>query len=86
MNFKEEFLSRTLSSLNWSTAREDYNSCTLILHPAVVIPKILEVMAPDLPVDQYKSDKHKIRIEKRRMVGNLLTRTREDLFAGEFDG
>jgi len=70
MNFKEEFLSRTLSSLNWSTARENYNS----------------PMAPDLPEGQYKSDKHKIRIEKRKMVGNLLTRTREELFAGEYDG
>jgi tRNA (adenine-N(1)-)-methyltransferase non-catalytic subunit len=42
-------------------------------------------MAPDLPADQYKSDKHKIRIEKRKTVGDLLTRTREELFAGEFD-
>ena len=87
MNFSEDFLSRVFSSLNWSTAREDYKTCA-IYPPSVVLPvlRLVEAMAPlDMPADQYKSDKHRVRLEKRKIVADLLTKTREELFAGEFD-
>ena len=87
MNFNEDFLSRVFSSLNWSTAREDYNPCA-IYFPSVLMPvlRLVEAMAPpDMPADSYKSDKHRVRLEKRKVVADLLTKTREELFAGEFD-
>ncbi|KAH8120055.1 Gcd10p-domain-containing protein [Phellopilus nigrolimitatus] len=71
MNFDESMVSSTLSSLNWATADEDY------------IP-VLPPSEPELGV--YRSERQKLRLNKRkRATGNLFD-TREDLFAGGFEG
>jgi len=40
----------------------------------------------DLPQDQVKSDRQKHRLNKRKAISDLLSNTREELFAGEFEG
>jgi tRNA (adenine58-N1)-methyltransferase non-catalytic subunit len=37
-------------------------------------------------VNEIKSDRHKARLNKRKVVTDNLMSTREELFAGEFDG
>lgn len=70
MNFKPSIVSGVLASLNWATSDEDY---TPLIPPS------------DLPADQIKSDRQKSRLNKRKAVSDLLTNTRNDLFAGEFE-
>ncbi|KAF9471731.1 Gcd10p-domain-containing protein [Pholiota conissans] len=70
MNFPSS-VTDVLISLNWATAEEDY---TPILPPS------------DIPTEQVKSDRQKHRLNKRKAVTDLLNNTREELFAGEFDG
>ncbi|KAJ6483909.1 Gcd10p family-domain-containing protein [Mycena vulgaris] len=70
MNFKAETVASVLSSLNWATAQRD--------HTPLVAPV-------DVPVEEIKSDRQQSRINKRKAVSDLLNRTREELFAGEFD-
>jgi tRNA (adenine58-N1)-methyltransferase non-catalytic subunit len=44
-------------------------------------------MAPsELPSGQYKSDKQRARFLKRKVISDSLTGTREELFAGGFEG
>jgi tRNA (adenine58-N1)-methyltransferase non-catalytic subunit len=44
-------------------------------------------MAPtDVPSDEIKSERQKSRLRKRKLVSDALNRTREELFAGEFEG
>ncbi|KAJ7103235.1 Gcd10p family-domain-containing protein [Mycena belliarum] len=70
MNFKHETVAPVLSSLNWATAQADY----------------IPISAPvDVPTEEIKSDRQQSRINKRRAASDLLHRTREELFAGEFD-
>ncbi|KAA1468108.1 Gcd10p-domain-containing protein [Dentipellis sp. KUC8613] len=71
MNFPEDFVHPVLSSLNWATADEDY---------------IPVVASADPPSGQFKSDKQKARLTKRKAVTESLSRTREELFSGEFEG
>jgi tRNA (adenine58-N1)-methyltransferase non-catalytic subunit len=87
MNFQTEVVS-VLSTLNWSTAQEDY-----IPSPYISCfkwrrcPHTLIVLAPtDPPSSQIKSDKQKARLLKRKEVSEALQRTREELFAGNFEG
>ncbi|KAK7058469.1 tRNA (adenine(58)-N(1))-methyltransferase non-catalytic subunit trm6 [Paramarasmius palmivorus] len=69
-NFKPE-QTAIMTSLNWATAQEDYTS----------------IMAPtDVPSDEIKSERQKSRLRKRKLVSDALNRTREELFAGEFEG
>ncbi|KAJ7492332.1 Gcd10p-domain-containing protein [Mycena latifolia] len=70
MNFKTETVAPVLSSLNWATAQPD--------HTPLVAPV-------DVPADEIKSDRQQSRINKRKAASDLLNRTREELFAGEFD-
>ncbi|KIM47530.1 hypothetical protein M413DRAFT_439198 [Hebeloma cylindrosporum] len=70
MNFPSS-ITNVLISLNWATAEEDYTS---VLPPS------------DLPQDQVKSERQKHRLNKRKAISDLLSNTREELFAGEFDG
>ncbi|KAK1234828.1 tRNA (adenine(58)-N(1))-methyltransferase non-catalytic subunit trm6 [Marasmius sp. AFHP31] len=70
MNFKPSEVS-ILASLNWATAQEEY----------------APIMAPsDLPQDDIRSNSQKSRLKKRKQVSDALHKTREELFAGEFDG
>ncbi|KJA28350.1 hypothetical protein HYPSUDRAFT_33713 [Hypholoma sublateritium FD-334 SS-4] len=70
MNFPAS-IANVLISLNWATAEEDYIP---ILPPS------------NIPSEQLKSDRQKHRLNKRKAVEDLLNNTRDELFAGEFDG
>ncbi|EIM92889.1 Gcd10p-domain-containing protein [Stereum hirsutum FP-91666 SS1] len=70
MNFPIEAVAPVLLSLNWATADEDY----------------APVMAPVESPTTLKSEKHKQRMNKRKAVSDVLNNTREELFAGGFEG
>ncbi|EJF67268.1 Gcd10p-domain-containing protein [Dichomitus squalens LYAD-421 SS1] len=70
MNFRKEVTS-IMSSLNWATADEDYTPILASTEP---------------PSGKYKSDGQRTRLNKRKVASDLLMQTREELFAGEFDG
>ncbi|KAJ7070756.1 Gcd10p family-domain-containing protein [Mycena amicta] len=70
MNFNEETVAPVLSSLNWATADETHTP---------LVPPV------DLPPDQIKSDRQKLRLNKRKAALDLLNSNREELFAGNFD-
>jgi len=63
-------VTQVLASLNWATADEEYTP---------IIP-------PSEPPGNVKSDAQKARLNKRKVVNEALNQTREELFAGEFDG
>ncbi|KAF5368394.1 hypothetical protein D9758_002197 [Tetrapyrgos nigripes] len=69
MNFNAEIVTPLLS-LNWATSQEDY---------APVGPP------SDVPPEEIRSDRQKQRLKKRKLVNDALDKTREELFAGEFD-
>ncbi|KAG5219478.1 tRNA (adenine(58)-N(1))-methyltransferase non-catalytic [Salix suchowensis] len=69
MNFPQEFKS-IMASLNWATCQEDYTPI---------------ISTWDVEEDQIRSEKQRIRVNKRRAASDLLQSTREDLFAGEFE-
>jgi len=69
MNFDSK-ITDVLASLNWATAEEEYEP---VLPPA------------DIPGDQIKSDRHKHRLNKRKVISNLLAHIRDDFFSGEFE-
>ncbi|KAL4267922.1 tRNA (adenine(58)-N(1))-methyltransferase non-catalytic subunit TRM6 [Pleurotus pulmonarius] len=69
MNFSPEVKS-IMSSLNWATCQEDYTPI---------------ISTWDVEEGQIRSDKQRIRVNKRRAASDLLQSTREDLFAGEFE-
>lgn len=70
MNFKPHVLDPVLCSLNWATAQEDHVPVTA---PAEVSP------------EEVKSDRQKNRLHKRKAAIDALKRTREDLYAGQYD-
>ncbi|EPS96685.1 hypothetical protein FOMPIDRAFT_1032304 [Fomitopsis schrenkii] len=70
MNFKKEVI-QALSSLNWATADEEYTP---------IVPPV------EASTSKARSDAQKARLNKRKAVNDTLTSTREELFAGEFDG
>ncbi|KZT73344.1 Gcd10p-domain-containing protein [Daedalea quercina L-15889] len=63
-------VTQVLSSLNWATVDEEYTP----------------IVPPSEPPSKAKSDAQKTRLNKRKAVNDTLNRTREELFAGEFDG
>lgn len=69
MNFRKDVLTNIHSSLNWATAQEDYT-------PAVAQESSSEV---------GKSERHRIRLDKRKNAADTLLNAREELFAGEYD-
>ncbi|KAF4604888.1 tRNA (adenine(58)-N(1))-methyltransferase non-catalytic subunit trm6 [Pleurotus pulmonarius] len=69
MNFSSEVKS-IMASLNWATCQEDYTPI---------------ISTWDVEEGQIRSDKQRIRVNKRRAASDLLQSTREDLFAGEFE-
>ncbi|KAI0046621.1 Gcd10p-domain-containing protein [Auriscalpium vulgare] len=71
MNFPKELVTPILSSLNWATADDDYTPIT-ILEPSASGGAL--------------SDKAKVRVNKRKAASDILSGTREELFAGGFDG
>lgn len=86
MNFKPSIVSGVLASLNWATSDEDYTPCRfLLLFGSCQVDPWSVIPPSDLPADQIKSDRQKSRLNKRKAVSDLLTNTRNDLFAGEFE-
>jgi len=86
MNFPLS-ITNVLISLNWATAEEDYISGTLGLSLKFRRLSFLLVLAPsDLPDGQVKSERQRHRLSKRKAISDLLSDTREELFAGEFEG
>ncbi|PPR01928.1 hypothetical protein CVT24_001267 [Panaeolus cyanescens] len=69
MNFPSP-ITDVMKTLNWATAEEDY---TPIMPPT------------EYPDDDAKSERHKHRLNKRKAISDLLSKTRDDLFSGEFD-
>lgn len=89
MNFSKEAIASTMASLNWATADEDYTPGTnLLRNPnpkrALTLAEVLPSTEP--PSGSYKSDAQRSRLNKRKATSNALMQTREELFAGEFDG
>ncbi|KAK7695050.1 hypothetical protein QCA50_002239 [Cerrena zonata] len=70
MNFDKK-LTSIMSSLNWATADEDYTPVLTLI---------------DTQSGPAKSESQRSRQNKRKAMANALTETREELFAGEFDG
>ncbi|KAI9057742.1 Gcd10p-domain-containing protein [Trametes sanguinea] len=71
MNFRKEAVAPVLSSLNWATADEEYTPIIASTEP---------------PAGKFKSDGQRARLNKRKVASDALMQTREDLFAGEFEG
>ncbi|OBZ80015.1 tRNA (adenine(58)-N(1))-methyltransferase non-catalytic subunit TRM6 [Grifola frondosa] len=87
MNFKKEVIASTLSSLNWATADEDTTHRVRLIPPIQRKTDIFPVLAPsDPPSGKFKSDGQRSRLSKRKAASDALLQTREELFAGEFDG
>ncbi|KAF8846096.1 Gcd10p-domain-containing protein [Paxillus ammoniavirescens] len=71
MNYEKEVLTRVLSTLNWATAQENY---TPLLTPS------------EPPSGRIRSERQRLRLDKRKSTSDILMGTRQELFAGEFDG
>ncbi|KAG1904757.1 Gcd10p-domain-containing protein [Suillus fuscotomentosus] len=69
MNFRKDVVTNIHSSLNWATAQEDYT------------PAVAQESSPEVG----KSERHRIRLDKRKNAADTLLNAREELFAGEFD-
>ncbi|KAF8560095.1 Gcd10p-domain-containing protein [Imleria badia] len=71
MNYEKETLTSVLSTLNWATAQEDYTP----------------VVAPLEPTSgRIRSERQRVRLDKRKSTSDTLMNTRQELFLGEFDG
>ncbi|KAI0778806.1 Gcd10p-domain-containing protein [Trametes elegans] len=71
MNFRKEAVTPIMASLNWATADEEYTPIIASTEP---------------PAGKFKSEGQRARINKRKVASDALMQTREELFAGEFDG
>ncbi|KAJ8523355.1 hypothetical protein ONZ45_g232 [Pleurotus djamor] len=69
MNFEPRIKS-VMSSLNWATCLEDYTPV---------------ISTWDVPEEEIRSDKQRIRVNKRKAASDFLEATRNDLFSGEFE-
>ncbi|EJD03817.1 Gcd10p-domain-containing protein [Fomitiporia mediterranea MF3/22] len=88
MNFDEDMVNSTLSSLNWATADEEYkpSRCDDIA-PSEIESHASTVVPPSEPeTGVYRSERQKSRLNKRKKVVGNLYNTRNELFSGEFDG
>ena len=58
-----------------------------ILHPRFTRANVVSLVLPpsEVPEEQIRSDRQKIRLGKRKAISDLLNNTREELFSGEFD-
>ncbi|KAH0838075.1 Gcd10p-domain-containing protein [Lanmaoa asiatica] len=70
MNYEKDTLTLVLSTLNWATAQEDYTR-----------------VAPLEPTSgRIRSERQRLRLDKRKSTSDTLMSTRQELFSGEFDG
>lgn len=89
MNFKKD-VTEIMSSLNWATAEEEYTPSEHWYNGTEVELVDAEGHSVVPPVEpssgKANSEAQKARLNKRKTVTNALHSTREELFAGEFDG
>ncbi|KDQ15589.1 hypothetical protein BOTBODRAFT_624451 [Botryobasidium botryosum FD-172 SS1] len=71
MNFSPESTSSVLSSITWASADESYTP---------ILPN------PQPSGGRYRSDREKVRLEKRKLINEELLNDRQSLFAGEWEG
>lgn len=88
MNYEKETLASVLSTLNWATAQEDYTSGKYLLSAATVNDHCIStVVAPLGPTSgRIRSERQRLRIDKRKLTSDTVMNTRQELFDGEFDG
>ena len=86
MNFDSKTID-VFASLNWATAEEEYEPSEIMIPSFDWTALIRSSVLPpsDIPGEQIKSDRHKNRLNKRKVISSMLASTRDDLFAGEFD-
>ena len=88
MNYEKETLTSVLSTLNWATTQEDYTPGKHL--PSMIATDyhyITTVLAPLEPTSgRMRSERQRLRLDKRKMTSDILMNTRQELFAGEFDG
>ncbi|EGO01679.1 hypothetical protein SERLA73DRAFT_177104 [Serpula lacrymans var. lacrymans S7.3] len=72
----------TLTQMNFN--HEATISILSSLNWATAQPDYISVMAPE-PVTEVKSERHRSRLQKRKVVTDAVSNTREELFSGEFD-
>ncbi|KAG9314112.1 Gcd10p-domain-containing protein [Chiua virens] len=70
MNYEKEILTSVLSTLNWATAQEDYTPVVVSLEPNS---------------GRVRSERQRLRLDKRKTNSDTLMNTRQELFSGEFD-
>ncbi|KAJ3535809.1 hypothetical protein NMY22_g6316 [Coprinellus aureogranulatus] len=70
MNFTPDLV-KPLTSLNWATSSRT--------HTPIVPPS-------DLAPGEIRSERQKSRLKKRKAINDVLENTRQELFAGEWDG
>ena len=87
MNFRKEAVTPIMASLNWATADEEYTpSMSGQLTSAHRSDGFPVIASTEPPAGKFKSDGQRARINKRKVASDALMQTREDLFAGEFEG
>ncbi|KAL7285496.1 hypothetical protein ACG7TL_000593 [Trametes sanguinea] len=91
MNFRKEAVAPVLSSLNWATADEEYTPSMVVFRDArtadwLIIFRRTVIASTEPPAGKFKSDGQRARLNKRKIASDALMQTREDLFAGEFEG
>ena len=87
LNFDEELVNSVISSLNWATVDEDYtpSKCRSpsMLPSFVTLHVVLPPMEPSS--GEFRSERQKQRLNKRKMATDGLFNTRTELFSGEFE-
>ena len=88
MNYEKEVLASVLSSLNWVTAQKDYAPGKCFLSTIIAnYDCISTVLAPLEPTSgRIRSERQRLRLDKRKLTSDALTGTRQELFSGGFDG
>lgn len=88
MNYEKETLTSVLSTLNWATAQEDYTPGKCLLSTSTASNHFISsVLAPLEPASgRIRSERQRLRLDKRKSTSDTLMNTRQELFSGEFDG
>ncbi|KAF9245843.1 Gcd10p-domain-containing protein [Melanogaster broomeanus] len=89
MNYEKEALDASLVNIKLGNCsgrlRPAYVSPSLVLLQGLIHPAI--VIAPqDPPSGRIRSERQRQRLDKRKSTSDTLMSTRQELFAGEFDG